>query len=125
MALGDPASWVVSAESVPGKSLFQRVFSLRYADVLDQYVRRNSIILPFEVVATARSLQARSTRLISMRQTIWLVLISMVGMVISQAIGLGALALLLVLSVVNIFLAWLIFAPHLLNYYRFLKRFVG
>jgi hypothetical protein len=115
----------VSAESAPGKSLFERAFSLRYADVLDEYVRRNSIILPFEVLATARSLQARSTRLISPGQTLWLVLVSVVVMIISQAAGLGALTSLLVLSLFDIFLVWLIFTPHLLNYYRFLKRFMG
>ena len=45
-ALSDPASWAVPAHYAPGKSLFQRAFSLRYADVLNEYVRRNSVILP-------------------------------------------------------------------------------
>jgi hypothetical protein len=124
-ALGDPMSWAAPAQAAPGKSLFERVFTLRYADVLNNYVLRNSVILPFEVLATARSLQVRSARLISIWQALWLVLVSMIVMAISQAFGQGALVSLAMLFLVNLLLGWLIFAPHLLNYYRFLKRHMG
>jgi hypothetical protein len=122
--LSDPATWVVPAANMPDKSLFQRMFSQRYADVLDEYVRRNSVILPFEVVATAKSLKERSNKLISWQQILWLVSISVSVMIFGQLVGLNAIELLLVLLLCNYSLWPLIFAPHLLNYYRFLKLFI-
>ena len=88
-ALNDPASWVVQAHYTPDKFLGQRIFTLHYADVLNEYVRRNLVILPFEVLATAWSLRARSTRLISPRQTIGMVLVSLAVMLkLARYIGL-------------------------------------
>ncbi len=123
-ALRDPLFWIAPAQNAPGKSLIQRLFGVRYADVLNEYVRRNAVILPLEVVATARSLRARSAWLMTMWQVMGVGFILAVVLVVWLKLGLSVLAALVALMLICFSLGMLIFVPHLLNYYRFLKRYM-
>jgi len=123
-ALRDPLFWIAPAQNAPGKSLLQRLFDARYADLLNEYVRRNAVILLFEVVATARSLQARSSWLMTMWQVMEVVFILAVALVVWLKLGLSVLAVLVALMMISFSLGMLIFVPHLLNYYRFLKWYM-